>query len=130
MQRVLGFGGFFFKAKDPKALANWYADHLGVTRTPSDYGQTPWMQERGATVFQPFPLDTDMFGRPDQSFMLNFRVADLDAMVTQLRGAGIAVDVDPQTYPNGRFAQLNDPEGNPVQLWQEEMSFTPPVSHG
>ena len=50
--------------------------------------------------------------------MVNFRVGDLDAIVQQLRAAGIAVEVDPETYPNGRFASLNDPEGNPIQLWQ------------
>lgn len=50
--------------------------------------------------------------------MLNFRVRNLAAMVEQLRKASIAVEVDPETYPNGRFARLTDPEGNPVQLWQ------------
>ena len=50
--------------------------------------------------------------------MLNFRVKDLDAMVGQLRNAGIVVEVDPETYPNGRFALTHDPEGNPIQLWQ------------
>jgi predicted enzyme related to lactoylglutathione lyase len=50
--------------------------------------------------------------------MLNFRVADLDAMIAQLEAAGIAVRRDPETYPNGRFAWLNDPEGNPLELWQ------------
>ena len=45
---------------------------------------------------------------------------DLDAMVAQLRGKGIEVEVDPETYPNGRFASTKDPEGNPIQLWQEE----------
>ena len=50
---------------------------------------------------------------------INFRVGDLDGMVEQLRSSGIAVEVDPEVYPNGRFAQLHDPEGNAVQLWQE-----------
>ncbi len=118
MERVEGIGGFFFRAKDPKALAQWYADHLGVTRTPTSYGQEPWRQEAGPSVFEPFPADSKYFGRPEQAFMLNFRVRDLDAMVAQLRRDDIAVEVDPQTYPNGRFAQLHDPEGNPIQLWQ------------
>lgn len=51
--------------------------------------------------------------------MINFRVRDLDAMVAQLQATGIEVDVDPNEYPNGRFARLEDPEGNPIQLWQE-----------
>ena len=64
------------------------------------------------------PADSDHFGRLEQSWAINFRVTDLDAMVEQLRSAGIGVQIDPETYPNGRFANLSDPEGNPVQLWQ------------
>ena len=118
LERVDGIGGFFFRSTSPKALAQWYADHLGVTRTPTAYNQKPWRQAAGPTVFEPFPADTKYFGRPAQAFMLNFRVKDLDAMVGQLRSAGIVVEVDPETYPNGRFALTHDPEGNPIQLWQ------------
>jgi glyoxylase I family protein len=118
MERVEGIGGLFFRAQDPKALAQWYADHLGVGATPSDYGQEAWQQTAGPTAFAPFPAATKYFGRAEQQFMLNFRVRSLEAMVAQLRRAGITVDVDPETYPNGLFARLNDPEGNPIQLWQ------------
>ncbi|HEY7643136.1 MAG TPA: VOC family protein [Steroidobacteraceae bacterium] len=120
MERVTGIGGFFFRSKDPAALAHWYADNLGVTLTPHDYGGTPWRQQAGTTVFQPFEQDTKFFGDMRLQWMLNFRVSDLDKMVAQLKGNGVAVSIDPQTYPNGRFAQLNDPEGNPIQLWQPE----------
>jgi predicted enzyme related to lactoylglutathione lyase len=99
-------------------VAKWYSDHLGVELTPQDYGQQPWRQEAGPSVFQPFPSDTDFFGPPERMWMLNFRVRDLAAMVKQLRGAGIVVDVDDQEYPNGLFARLDDPEGNPIQLWE------------
>jgi glyoxylase I family protein len=117
---VSGIGGFFFKAKDPKALAEWYATNLGVARTPTAKGMEPWRQESGATAFQPFPATTKYFGPEAQQWMLNFRVAHLDAMVAQLSAAGIKVDVDPKTYPNGRFALLHDPEGNPIQLWEPQ----------
>ena len=118
MERVDGIGGFFFRAQDPKALAKWYADHLGISTTPTDYGQEPWQQSAGPTAFAPFAATTKYFGRAEQAFMLNFRVRNLDAMVAQLRRAGITVDVDPEKYPNGLFARLADPEGNPIQLWQ------------
>jgi glyoxylase I family protein len=118
MERVEGIGGFFFKAQEPKVLAKWYADHLGISTTPTDYGQEPWQQSSGPTAFAPFAATTKYFGRAEQAFMLNFRVRNLDAMVAQLRRAGIKVDVDPETYPNGLFARLADPEGNPIQLWQ------------
>jgi predicted enzyme related to lactoylglutathione lyase len=118
MQKVLGFGGFFFRARDPKSLALWYETHLGVTRTPADYEHAYWIQERGPTVFEPFVMDTTFFGDSRYSFMLNFRVADLTAMIAQLRAAGVAVEIDPKLYPNGSFARLQDPEGNPIAIWQ------------
>ena len=117
-ERVVGVGGVFFRAKDPKALADWYERHLGVNRTPTSYSQEPWAQEAGPTVFAPFAETTKYFGRATQQFMVNFRVRDLNAMVSQLQAAGIEVKVDTATYPNGRFARLHDPEGNPIELWQ------------
>ena len=118
MQRVTGIGGLFFRAKDPARLSQWYADHLGVDLTPEEYNQQPWTQQAGPTVFAPFDHDTEYFGRAEQQWMINFRVADLDAMVRQLQAAKIDVTIDPELYPNGRFARVHDPEGNPVELWE------------
>lgn len=117
-ERVSGIGGLFFRAENPSDLAKWYEEHLGVTRVPKSYGEGAWWQEEGHTVFAPFEKNTEMFGRPTQMWMVNFRVTNLDAMVAQLRAAEIAVEVDPEIYPNGRFARLADPEGNPIQLWE------------
>jgi len=117
VQQVTGIGGFFFRARDPDALKLWYQERLGVkTAWESDEG--PWRQQEGATVFAPFELDSKMIGPPEHTWMLNFRVADLDAMVEQLRAAGEPVEADPERYPYGRFAELRDPEGNGIQLWQ------------
>jgi glyoxylase I family protein len=118
MERVTGIGGVFFRAKDPKALAAWYERHLGISRVPETYEEGSWRQDEGPTVFAPFAEDTDYFGRAEQAWMINLRVRDLDAMVAQLRSHEIEVDVDPEMYPNGRFARLHDPEGNPIELWQ------------
>ena len=118
MEKVTGIGGFFFRAKDERALAEWYQQHLGIDRVPTSYGEEPWMQAAGPTAFAPFPQNTSMFGRAEQQWMINFRVPNLSAMVEQLRAAGIEVEVDPETYPNGLFAHLKDPEGNPIQLWE------------
>lgn len=118
MERVLGIGGFFFRARDPQALARWYDEFLGVSRVPDSYDEPPWLTEAGTTVFAPFPDDTDYFGASSQAWMINFRVRDLNRMAAQLRARGIAVEVDPELYPNGRFARLSDPEGNPIQLWE------------
>lgn len=115
MERATGIGGFFFRAKDPEALAAWYERALGI---PSMSTQWSWQQEAGPTVFAPFPADTDYFGRADQQVMLNLRVPDLDAMLAQVRAEGADVDVDIVEESFGRFAHVTDPEGNRVELWQ------------
>ena len=120
MERVTGIGGFFFKAEDPAKLAAWYADNLGIDLVPNDYDTQPWTQQAGPTVFGPFSKDTDYFGRDSQMWMLNLRVSDMDAMVAQLRAADIEVEVDEANYPNGRFARVYDPEGNPIELWEPQ----------
>ncbi len=118
MEKVAGIGGLFFRAHDPKALGNWYLQHLAIALTPTSEGAPVWEQEAGPTVFSPFPETTKYFGDPQKVWMVNFRVHDLDKMVVQLRTAGIEVK-DPESYPNiGRFARLHDPEGNPIELWQ------------
>jgi glyoxylase I family protein len=118
MEKVTGIGGFFFRAKDPKALALWYQEHLGILTIPTKDGETSWQQEAGSTAFTPFPETTKYFGDPQKVWMLNFRVRDLDKMAAQLQAAGIEVKVDPESYPYGRFGRLHDPEGNPIELWQ------------
>lgn len=115
MERVVGIGGFFFRAKDPEALAAWYERALGI---PSMSTQWAWDQEAGPTVFAPFPADTDYFGRASQQVMLNFRVTDLDAMLEQLRAAGADIDDEIVEESFGRFAHAGDPEGNRFELWQ------------
>ena len=118
MERVTGIGGLFFRSRNPAELAAWYEQHLGVTPVPLTYGETVWQQEAGPTVFAAFDRETEHFGRSEQQWMVNFRVRDLDAMVRQLRSAGLEVEIDAEVYPNGRFARVYDPEGNPVELWE------------
>ncbi len=117
MEKVSGLGGVFFRAKDPQALGEWYRAHLGIDPVPGDYETPPWQQAEGPTVLAPFPADTGYFGAPGQQFMLNFRVRNLDAMIAQLTDAGIGVKRT-ESLPNGHFARLHDPEGNPIELWE------------
>ena len=121
-QRITGFGGFFFRAKDPAALATWYEENFGIDPVPSDYETQPWHQNEGPTVFAPFSHDTTYFGEdPSKTFMLNFRVDDLEKMVAQLRANGNEVTLDEgNPYPNGLFANVLDPEGNPIQIWEPQ----------
>lgn len=119
MARVTGIGGFFFRARDPDALNRWYGEHFGVVMVESrSYEDPGWFQDRGETVFAAFADDSDSFGGADKTWKINFRVSDLDAIVEQLRGAGVAVEAHAEQYPNGRFAELEDPEANQIQLWE------------
>lgn len=117
MERVTGIGGFFFRARDPDALAAWYDKHLGVLPVPTADGGSTWHQDAGPTAFAPFPDSTDYFAR-SKIWMINFRVRDLEKMVAQLRAAGVTVDVQQSEY--GRFARLHDPEENPIELWEPQ----------
>ena len=112
---VTGIGGIFFRAKDPKGLTEWYRTHFGVTMT----GYEPWQQEAGPTVFMPFAETTDHIPA-DKTWMINFRVSDLDELLTRLKIAGVAVKTDPawDAPETGRFARVLDPEGNAIELWQ------------
>jgi len=121
MEKVTGIGGFFFRAKDPKALGLWYQQHLGISLIPTSAGESPWQQEAGPTAFAPFKETSGYFGDASKVWMLNFRVRDLDKMAAQLRAAGIEIKIYPPD-PTGRFARVHDPEGNPIELWQPAKS--------
>lgn len=115
MERVLGIGGHFVRAKDPAALSAWYRDCLGLDA--DEHGM--WQQEPGGTVFCAFPSNTDYFGATTQQTMLNFRVRDLDAMLAQLHAKGATVAGEPEEMEGvGRFGWVTDPEGNRIELWQ------------
>jgi len=116
MERVTGIGGFFFAARDPESLAEWYSTNLGVDGPPTELDQEPWAQQAGETVFSGMTAGSSVLA--GRSWSINFRVSDLDAMVGQLRANGIEVAVDAENYPYGRFARLTDPEGNGIELWE------------
>lgn len=119
MEQVLGIGGVFFKARDPKALATWYREHLGV---PVEAGQTYANIVSSAageqTVWSTFPTDTTYFGPNSAGLMINYRVQNLDAILAQLRAAGIPVEDKVDDYDYGRFGWATDPEGNRFELWE------------
>jgi predicted enzyme related to lactoylglutathione lyase len=115
VERVLGIGGYFMRSSDPAALGAWYRECLGLDAD----GHGLWTQDAGPTVFATFDRDTDYFASPAQQTMLNFRVADLDAMLAQLRAKGADVADETQEMDGvGRFGWVTDPEGNRVELWQ------------
>jgi len=114
-ERVTGIGGVFFRARDPDALVAWYAEHVGVPVQPDGY--VVFEKSRDAHVWAPFPEDTDYWPVEKQA-MVNFTVRDLDAMLAQLRAAGVEVDGKIEEHEFGRFGWATDPEGNRFELWQ------------
>jgi predicted enzyme related to lactoylglutathione lyase len=126
MARVTGIGGIFFRARDPKALAAWYAEHLGIQVTKWGGAKFLWSDEvpatTGSTAWSLFPADTTHFGpgteAGPQSAMVNYRVDDLDGLLTELAAAGVSIDPQREDAPFGRFAWITDPEGNRLELWQ------------
>ena len=120
MERVEGIGGVFFRSKDPQRLAAWYAEHLGID--VEDWGGSVFQASDGAvTVWSPFAADTGYWPEAQQG-MVNYRVRDLDALLAQLRAAGVEVDERVEETEQGRFAWAVDPEGNRFELWEPTTS--------
>ena len=114
-ERVTGVGGVFFRARDARALAAWYSEHLRVP-----VGEEGWyaiFPESHDTHWAAFSEDTDYWPAGKQ-LMVNFTVRDLDAMLAQLRAAGVEVDEKVEEHSFGRFGWGVDPEGNRFELWE------------
>jgi predicted enzyme related to lactoylglutathione lyase len=117
MERVSGIGGVFQRAGQAASLREWYAEHLGIDL--SDWGTKPFKwTPGGSTTWAIFAHDTEYFGRPEQTFMVNFRVTDLDAMLAQLRSAGVEVIDGLEESEHGRFGWAVDPEGTRFEIWE------------
>jgi predicted enzyme related to lactoylglutathione lyase len=113
-EAVTGIGGVFFRAKDPAALVAWYREHLGVPLAQDGYVVFP---ESRDSHWVPFPEDTT-YWPSEQAGMVNFTVRDLDAMLEQLRSAGVRVADELEEHEFGRFGWAFDPEGNRFELWE------------
>jgi predicted enzyme related to lactoylglutathione lyase len=116
VERAIGIGGVFVRSAQPDRLRAWYAEHLGIDL--EEWGGTVFSSTGGETlVWAVFAGDTDYFGSREQQVMVNYRVHDLDAMLAQLRDAGVTVD-GPMEHENGRFGWGTDCDGNRFELWQ------------
>lgn len=123
MKRVTGIGGIFFKCKDPEKMREWYKTHLGFDMGP--YGaKLEWQQregtaEPGYTLWTPFADDTKYFEPSSKDFMINYRVADIEALTKALKQEGVTVLDEIATYAEyGKFVHILDIEGNKIELWE------------
>lgn len=123
-KRVTGIGGIFFKSENQEQLYQWYEKRLGVTRVPDGTGAAfEWrdaenMEKKGMTVRAIFPHHTKYFDPSRSSFMINYRVDDLDALLKALKEEGLEIDPHREDYDYGRFAWIMDPDGNRIELWE------------
>ena len=118
MKRVTGIGGIFFKAKDPVKLREWYRQHLGIEAESWGFafnGRDDPGGDSGRTTWAPFPDDTKYFDQVTKPFMINFRVADLDRLLTELRAEGVEVEAKAEESEFGKFSWVMDPEGNRLE---------------
>ncbi|SKB91317.1 Catechol 2,3-dioxygenase [Soonwooa buanensis] len=122
LKRVTGIGGIFFKAKDPKALRQWYSDHLGLS--VNDYGSVfEWYQgadnsKKGFTQWSPFNEKTKYFQPSEKEFMINYRVQNLEKLVDVLKQENVTILDKIEIYDYGKFVHIMDIEGNKIELWE------------
>ena len=122
MKKVTGIGGIFFKSKDPKAMNEWYKTHLGFDTTP--YGTSfEWREledssKKGLTQWNPFSENTKYFEPSTKDFMINYRVANIEALVEQLKTEGVTIVDKIEDSDYGKFVHILDLEGNKIELWE------------
>jgi catechol 2,3-dioxygenase-like lactoylglutathione lyase family enzyme len=125
--RITGIGGVFFKAKDPKVLAAWYRDVLGLPLEAWGGAALRYdaPQHPPAVVWNAFPASTKYFAPSTGDFMINYAVDDMDALLARLRAKGVEILKQDDNDENGRFAWILDPEGNKIELWQPKRTAPP-----
>jgi predicted enzyme related to lactoylglutathione lyase len=123
MRRVTGIGGIFMTARDPKALCDWYQTHLGIDVQPWGGASFDWTDADGkptggTTAWSIGPANGEHFAPSTSTFMVNYRVEDLAALLNALRDEGCQVLEKTDDSEYGKFGWVMDPEGNKVELWQ------------
>jgi catechol 2,3-dioxygenase-like lactoylglutathione lyase family enzyme len=122
LKKVTGIGGIFFKCKDPKKMREWYSANLGLNT--NDYGavfeyyQGADSTKKGFLQWSPFKETTKYFEPSTKEFMINYRVADLNALIAELKANKVTVLDTIESYDYGKFVHILDPEGNKIELWE------------
>jgi predicted enzyme related to lactoylglutathione lyase len=122
MKKVKGIGGIFFKSENPDQMREWYNKHLGIEG--DKWGSVfHWREndnpdKQNQTVWNPFPKDTKYFTPSRKSFMLNYIVENLEELIAELKAEGVKIVGEIQVFDYGKFAWIQDPEGNKIELWE------------
>ena len=122
LKRVTGIGGIFFKCKDPKKLKEWYKTHLGLNcdkyGTVFEWWQGADSTKKGFTQWSPFIETTKYFAPSTKEFMINYRVANMDALLIELKKEGVTITDTVEKADYGKFVHILDLEGNKIELWE------------
>lgn len=128
-KKVTGIGGIFFKCQDPEAMKSWYQQNLGLKT--DQYGAlfefrlADQPEQKGYLQWSPFKDDTTYFQPSEKPFMVNYRVANIEALVEELRSAGVTICDEIESFEYGKFVHILDPEGNKLELWEPvDQAFT------
>jgi predicted enzyme related to lactoylglutathione lyase len=119
---VIGIGGIFLRARNPKKLGDWYRKHLGLA-VKDEVAVFKWISPRsskriGNTLWAALPTRSRDWGPANPTAIVNYRVRDLDLLLAQLREEGVKVSDKVEESPYGKFGWANDPEGNRMELWE------------
>jgi len=132
-RRVIGIGGVFLRAKNPKKLGDWYRDHLGLP-VKDEVAVYRWISPRssqrvGNTLWAALPPRGRDWGPAHPTAMVNYRVRDLTRLLAQLREEGVTVSSTIEESPYGKFGWADDPEGNRLELWEPPKRYRSPDRH-
>jgi len=122
MPKVTGIGGIFFFAENPKEMREWYRKNLGMET--NEYGATFESREINSPEvisslqWSPFEKGSSYFAPSQKEFMINYRVQNIEALVTQLRENGVTILDEISTFEYGKFVHIIDSEGNKIELWE------------
>ena len=117
-EKVTGIGGIFFKSKNQKETMKWYYENLGLA--PNEYGSLFEFREgadpdqKDYLQWSPFEAETKYFEPSNAEFMINYRVKNIEALVNQMKEAGVKIEA----YEYGKFVHVLDPENNKIELWE------------
>jgi predicted enzyme related to lactoylglutathione lyase len=122
MKRVTGIGGILFTCENPEEMKSWYQKHLGLQTdaygTNFEWRNAENPSQKGFTQWSPMPKESAYLKPSNHPFMMNYRVADLSALVPVLMEEGVQILDEIEEFEYGKFVHILDPEGNKIELWE------------